>query len=93
LPPETYNGRFTALVNKCFPLNNIREKRDGAMLAVHYTPAHSSFSLDGLDAKPRAQGEIRFNLSWRTAFLRRVGTEGGNAVANLMVPLLDDVFE
>lgn len=42
LPPETYNGRFTALVNKCFPLNNIREKRDGAMLAVHYTPAQLS---------------------------------------------------
>jgi len=27
---ETYNGRFTALVNKYFLLNNIREKRDDA---------------------------------------------------------------
>lgn len=33
LPPETYNGRFTALLNKYFLLNNIRGKRDGAIRA------------------------------------------------------------
>lgn len=66
LPPETYNGRFTALVNKYFLLNNIRGKRDGTMLAVHYTPRNSP-ELD----RNRAWREMWFDLlvGW-AAFLR-----------------------
>ena len=61
LPPETYNGRFTALVNKYFLLNNIREKRDGAMLTVHYTPRNSS----ELDAKPREERDVVWPSCWK----------------------------
>ena len=41
-------------MNKYFLLNNIREKRDGAMLTVHYTPRNSS----ELDAKPREERDV-----------------------------------
>jgi len=52
---ETYNGRFTALVNKYFLLNNIREKRDDARCSRSITLRVAQ--LAELSAKPRRERE------------------------------------
>jgi len=53
-------------VNKYFLLNNIRGERDGAMLAVHYTPR---ISLE-LDAKSRERKDVMTFLSEKLHFCR-----------------------
>lgn len=79
MPPETYNGRFTALVNKYFLLNNIRaqEKRRHARGPLH------AAQLAGV-RRETARGErCGFHLLvGKAAFLRIVNTQarGVNAV-------------
>lgn len=80
LPPETYNGRFTALVNKYFLLNNIRAREKRRHDARG--PLHAA-QLAGV-RRETARGErCGFHLLvGKAAFLRIVNTQarGVNAV-------------
>jgi len=73
---ETYNGRFTALVNKYFLLNNIREKRDDARCSRSITLRVAQ--LAELSAKPRRESERE-----REREREREGREGGRYLVDV----------
>lgn len=66
---ETYNGRFTALVNKYFLLNNIREKRDAR------GPLHSALARQVKRETAAKEKDVAYLLTRNTMSLRAVDTQ------------------